>query len=112
MWAPELNTHGRQKLAPMLVQIWRPCAENGAGFLAQIPGSITRLESSAPNKIYQERWILALESSPESGPGILPSFAVKMTMDMAAGLKLAVAMLASKNIQFRYNAHPATATVD
>ena len=35
-----------------------------------------------------------------------------MTMDMAAGLELAVAILASKNIQFRYNAHPATATVD
>ena len=53
-----------------------------------------------------------MESRPESGPGILPSFAVKMTMDMAAGLELAVAILASKNIQFRYNAHPATATVD
>ena len=35
-----------------------------------------------------------------------------MTMDMAAALELAVANLASKNIQFRYNAHPATATVD
>ena len=37
---------------------------------------------------------------------------MRMTMDMAAGLELAVAILASKNIQFRYNAHPATATVD
>ena len=54
----------------------------------------------------------ALESSPESGPGILPSFAVKMTMDMAASLELAVDILASKNMQLRYNARPATATVD
>ena len=35
-----------------------------------------------------------------------------MIMDMAAGLQLAVAILASRNIQFRYNAYPATATVD
>ena len=37
---------------------------------------------------------------------------MKLTMDMAAGLELAVAILASKSIQFRYNAQPATATVD